>query len=72
MTQKPAPKKRKKGRPSLYTEALAAKICLRLAEGETMRAICRDAAMPNKATVLRWLADATHTEFRDRYALCLV
>ena len=33
-----------------------------------MRAICRDVAMPNKATVLRWLADATHTDFRDRYA----
>ncbi len=25
--KKPAPKKTKKGRPSLYTEALAAKIC---------------------------------------------
>ncbi len=39
-------KKAKKGRPSLYTEALAAKICRRLAEGETLRAICRDKAMP--------------------------
>ncbi len=48
---------KKKGRPSLYTEALAAKICRRLAEGESLRAICRDKAMPDEATVPRWLAD---------------
>ncbi len=66
--KKPAPKRPKKGRPSLYTEALAAKLCLRLAEGETLRAICRDGAMPDKATVLRWLADKAKFEFRDQYA----
>ncbi len=46
--KKPAPKKRKTGRPSLYTEALAAKICRRLAEGETLRSIYRDRS-PNAA-----------------------
>ena len=66
--KKPAPKKRTKGRPSLYAEALAAKICLRLAEGETLRSICRDEAMPDKATVLRWLADKKKADFRDQYA----
>ncbi len=55
--KKPAPKKPKKGRPSLYTESLAARICRRLAEGESLRAICADKVMPDKATVLRWLAD---------------
>ncbi len=65
--KKPAPKKTRKGRPSLYTEALAAKICARLAEGETLRAICRDKAMPDKATVLRWLADKAKIDFRDQY-----
>ena len=69
MTKKiPAPKKAKRGRPSLYTGALAAKLCLRLAEGETLRAICRDQAMPDKATVLRWLADKAKADFRDQYA----
>lgn len=68
MTKKPTPKSPKKGRPSLYTEALAAKLCLRLAEGETLRAICRDQAMPDKATVLRWLADEAKADFRDQYA----
>ncbi len=60
-------KPKKKGRPSLYTEALAAEICRRLAEGETLRAICRDKAMPDKATVLRWLADKKKADFRDQY-----
>ncbi len=66
--KKPVPKKTRKGRPSLYTEALAAEICRRLAEGETLRAICRDKAMPDKATVLRWLADKKKADFRDQYA----
>ncbi len=64
---KPAPKKRKTGRPSLYTEALAAEICRRLAEGETLRSLCRDPTMPDKATVLRWLADKKKTDFREQY-----
>ncbi len=64
---KPAPKKRKTGRPSLYTDALAAEICRRLAEGETLRSVCRDKAMPDKATVLRWLADKKKADFREQY-----
>ncbi len=65
---KPAPKKRKTGRPSLYTNELAADICRRLAEGETLRSVCRDKVMPDKATVLRWLGDKAKPEFRDQYA----
>ncbi len=65
---KPAPKKAKKGRPSLYTEALAAKLCLRLAEGETLRSVCHDEKMPGKTTVLRWLGDEKNTDFRGQYA----
>ncbi len=50
-------KSKKKGRPSLYTEPLAAKICRRLAQGESLRAICADKAMPSAETVRRWLID---------------
>ncbi len=60
-------KPKKKGRPSLYTEALAANICRRLAEGETLRSVCRDKAMPDKATILRWLADKKKADFREQY-----
>ncbi len=60
-------KPKKTGRPSLYTEALAAEICRRLAEGETLRSVCRDEAMPDKATILRWLADKKKADFREQY-----
>ncbi len=66
--KKPAPAKHKRCRPSRYTPELAAKLCERLAEGDTLRSICRDQSMPDKATVLRWLADKTKVDFRDQYA----
>ncbi len=61
-------KKTKKGRPSLHTEALAAKICRRLAEGESLRAICADKAMPAISTVMGWLFDGNHNGFSEQYA----
>ncbi len=66
--KKPTPKKAKNGRPSLYTEALAAKICLRLAEGESLRSICADKAMPGLSTVMGWLFDGKHEGFPEQYA----
>ncbi len=66
--KKPVPKRPKKGRPSLYTEALATKICRRLAEGESLRAICADKAMPAISTVMGWLFDGNHDEFLEQYA----
>lgn len=54
------------GRPSDYSEEVTFRICARLADGESLRAICRDEDMPDKATVFRWLA--AHEEFRDQYA----
>ncbi len=61
-------KPKKKGRPSLYTEALAANICRRLAEGETLRAICRDGAMPAISTVMGWLFNGKHKDFSEQYS----
>jgi hypothetical protein len=45
------------GRPSLYTPELADEICRRLAEGESLRTICRDSHVPNLSTVLEWVRD---------------
>ena len=61
-------KSKKKGRPSLYTDKLASKICRRLAEGESLRAICADKAMPAISTVMGWLFDGNHDEFLEQYA----
>lgn len=53
-------------RPSDYSEELASTICLRLSQGDTLIALCREDDMPDKSTVFRWLAK--HPEFRDKYA----
>ena len=38
-----------------YDETLARRLCRRLAEGETLLAICREAGMPARRTVHDWL-----------------
>lgn len=53
------------GRPTDYTPEIAEAICLRLAEGESLRSICSDEGMPSKQTALRWLTK--HEEFRAQY-----
>lgn len=37
-----------------YTKALTDKICERIAEGESLAAICRDDGMPNRSTFHAW------------------
>lgn len=56
------------GRPSVYTPELADEICARLANGESLRAICasdRDDFIPHIGTVLRWVAE--DETFREQY-----
>ena len=53
------------GRPSRYTPELGLAICLRLFDGESLRAICRDPVMPSGSSVFRWLR--AHPEFREQY-----
>lgn len=53
------------GRPTDYTEDIAAHICAEMAAGRSLRSICKDKGMPDKATVFRWLAK--HEAFRDQY-----
>ena len=59
------PAKRRRGRPSLYSEAIAEEICLRLCMGQSLRRICRDKDMPSRETVFTWLA--CRADFLDRY-----
>ncbi|MBX4940983.1 terminase small subunit-like protein [Rhizobium binae] len=56
------------GRPTKFTQCLADSICARIADGESLRSICRDEAMPGKSTVLAWLADDDKADFRTKYA----
>ena len=54
-------------RPTHFSEALAAEICQRLADGELLCDICRPVRMPSRDTVRRWQSE--NGPFRDRYAV---
>ena len=60
---------KKTGRPSAFTQQIADIICERIADGASLRKVCaEDDALPDRATVLRWLAKDEHEEFRGQYA----
>ncbi len=44
----------KTGRPSTFTEAIGSLICVRLASGETLTAICTTPGLPAPQTVYQW------------------
>ena len=48
-----------------YSPELAAKFCAAIADGGTLRSVCKKDSMPSKATVFRWLAE--HDEFQKMY-----
>lgn len=76
---KPAPKveaqgeeTKGKGRPTVYTKAIAQEICLKLSEGKSLRRICADnPELPAESTVRLWSVDnvegfyAQYTRARD-------
>jgi hypothetical protein len=63
--RQPSGPPRGRGRPSEYTDAIANAICQRIADGESLRSICQDKAMPDRSTVFRWLSQKRG--FRDLY-----
>ena len=48
------PRKPRKS-PVQRSQALLATICREIAEGRSLRSVCRDEGMPNLATVMRWI-----------------
>lgn len=59
---------RGRGRPCEYSQEKADEICIRMADGESLRSICRDEHMPDMSTVLRWLGRKELDHFRLQYA----
>ena len=53
------------GRPSKYSEALSARLCAELAQGKSLRTVCKPAAMPSISTVFNWLG--SKPEFVEQY-----
>lgn len=54
------------GRPTDYNQDLVEKITERIADGESLRSICRDPEMPAKSSVFKWLSQ--NKDFADQYA----
>ena len=57
---------KKVGRPPIYGQETRDQICALLAEGLSLRSICRQEGMPDLALVMRWLRD--EPEFVAQYA----
>ena len=55
-------------RVSEFSQSVADDICDRLAEGESLRAICRDDHMPAISTVFKWLGKPENAPFVEQYA----
>lgn len=60
----PAPKNTV-GRPTIYSQDLTDRICVRLALGESIRTICKDEDMPAQSVIYQWLY--RHPEFQEQY-----
>lgn len=61
----PAPEKNPVGAPTTYNTHTASVICIRLAEGESLREIVKTAGMPERTVVYDWLF--RHPEFANQY-----
>lgn len=57
------------GRPSGFSQDIADTIINRLVEGESLKKICRDDAMPATSMIMRWLSDEDEDKqgFREQY-----
>lgn len=54
------------GRPTLYTQQLADEICERVANGESIRGICKADTAPAMSSIFKWLNE--HKDFSEQYA----
>lgn len=57
------------GRPSIFSDELSSELCCRIAEGKSLRSICREDDMPAMATVFRWIG--ANPSFREQYEVAM-
>lgn len=65
LTLDSAVSEKKDGRPTIYSDDLAKEICLRISNGRSLSAVCRDKDMPSRSIIYDWLAEKK--DFSDRY-----
>lgn len=54
------------GRPTIYSQELADKICEQIAQGYSVRTLCSKEGMPATTTFFRWIRE--NQSFRQQYA----
>lgn len=59
------PKKRGRGRPTTYTHDLASRICAEMADGKSLRSVCKADDMPACSSVFLWIGK--YPEFSEQY-----
>jgi hypothetical protein len=57
------------GRPTLYSDEIKERICELVADGKSLRDICKDKTLPSRRTVQTWLEK--NEEFRRAYEVAL-
>ena len=65
VAKKPQSAPKKLGAPTTYDKRMANLICIRIAEGESLREIVKTPGMPDRSTVYDWLL--RHPDFADQY-----
>ena len=55
-----------RGRPTIYTDELGAKICTLIATGHSLREIERQQGLPDRTTIWQWVRD--RPDFASQYA----
>ncbi len=65
-TKTPAKPKPRPGQPTKHTPKLAASICERMADGESLASICAGEGMPGRTTVIGW--QGQHDGFSTMFA----
>jgi len=59
--------KKPTGRPTTFSQEIVDEICERIAEGESLRSICKnDPKMPAMSSVFKWLSE--NKDFSEQYA----
>lgn len=54
------------GRPTIFTQELADKICEQIILGKSLKSICEATDMPNASSVFKWIGE--NDEFSKKYA----
>lgn len=64
MAKDKAPKKM--GRPEIWSQELADRVCEKIAQGYSMRTVCADETLPGMTTIFKWLRE--NPDFAKQYA----